>query len=350
MGDLGGGTIDLLISATDIRGNQRFGEVADSAKLGGNLLIETLAQNAAHYLPHSGGWNLNDPAACATQLRAWMRALGSHRLFGPRAANSHHDGLKLKGFENAADGNNARLLIDRYFALITDYMARSLVAYVGKDCWPQLSPEDRDRLRIVVQLRGNGWRLWYGGEKYSKIQLRMSERITRRAAPLWKHVGMPKPGQEWWPNHETSQTRPKIDPITSVVGKNLGPEAALGRSYKFPLSDLELLVIGSAARHVDWFEPLPFKNARDAEPEIGRIFPPIIADDLAIEELEAHLMKEIHDAIQDEKKVLAGSKLDAPIAALIWEKAFLSKQLTVDKKAGTRLTAALAKLRSLPAN
>ena len=334
VGDLGGGTLDLLISTTAIGEYQHCREVADSAKLGGNLLIELLAKKATLYLPREGGWDLADKNACAAQLRAWMRACGSPRLFGPKAYDLQHKGLKLKGFENPAQGNRARKLINRYFGLITDYMARSLTAFVGQELWPRLGQANRGRLKIVVQLRGNGWRLWYGDDDYSKIEQRMTELVRERSKSLWefmedKDVLDVLGDKHWSLRPKVSQvSKAKIDPICSVVGKNLGLKRAKDNSTRYALSDLELIFADSRVRKVDWFENLPFQDARDANPQIRSFQPAIVADDIEIKELEDHWMNEIHDNIQGPKRVLDGSELDAPIAAEIWEHVLLSEQLT----------------------
>jgi len=149
VGDLGGGTLDLLISADD-----RFKEVADSVRIGGDELLEIIAKNAKFLLPKNGNWH-SDPDKCKTQLRAWMRCKGASELFGEDAEKSEDKGLDLMGFEKTEEAAKlARRLIDRYFSIITEYMARSLVAYISKDI--ETSKSDIQKMDIIVRLRGNG--------------------------------------------------------------------------------------------------------------------------------------------------------------------------------------------------
>src|SRR5262249_18344332 len=96
--DLGGGTLDLFIAAYEgdlgpaEHGQLTTSEVADSARLGGNLLLRHLAEHAEQYLPRDGGWTQGDARERETKLRAWMRSRGASGLFGTKAS----DGLKLE--------------------------------------------------------------------------------------------------------------------------------------------------------------------------------------------------------------------------------------------------------------
>ena len=335
VGDLGGGTLDMHISATDPHEGGRFYEVADSVKLGGNLLLDLMAEDASRYLPKGGGWSPDDSPSAAAKLRAYMRARGSDNLFGTKSAGQRDDALGLSGFEHAADGNAARILIDKYFWLISDYMARSLVAYIGTEWWQKAGTDGRGSLHIIVQLRGNGWRLWYDSSNYSDIQKKMQCQILKLAGQYWEVVGMKPPLDGQW-DVSDADDHPKRGPILNVVNDSdtLGPDhAALKNSFKFPLSNLELLFDedGEPTRQVNWFDRLPFENAKDATPQIGDIDPPVVLEDpedpssRTVRTLKNDSVTDIHKAIRKTEKVLKGTTYDAPIASCIWEKIFDSE-------------------------
>ena len=333
VGDLGGGTLDLLILAND-KQNLGFGEVADSVALGGDRLLNVMASNPSLYLPKKGGWS-QEKNQCAAELRAWMRVLGSHNLFGPYAENVQHRGLGLRSFDDVADANNTRELIDRYFSLVASYMARSLVAFIGKDIWKKIPSPNQFPLQIVVQLSGNGWRLWYGSDEYGVIQQHMTNLIRRHAQSLWKQVEMTVPDLKCWPDSKIeSNYQPKIAPVTRVVGKSLGPKQARAMSYKFPLTEFKLF-LGMEQGQRPWHEKLPLQGVSDAQLEIGKLSPPIdlyfSADDSAapairIDDIEEHLKRELNEGINARKRTGANT-LDAPIAELLWERVFQSSQL-----------------------
>jgi len=345
VGDLGGGTLDLLISTYDHqepgdRIRARYEDAADSALIGGNVLIDHIANNATDLLPANGGWDFNNASRCATQLRAWIRSQGSHKLFGARSEGSYDRDLGLRGFERASDGNAARQLIDRYFWLISDYMARSIVAYISKCWWPNAPDHARRRgPDIVVQLRGNGWRLWYDKRgykddlkrEYGEIQRKIGERVSSCAKPRWDEAETP-PERNWVPPDETDT--PKIGPVCKIVGRVLSPNDALDNSISFPLIDFELHKPGQEPRHVGWFEPLPITNARNAITQIGEITPPLLMSDpgklpvAQITSLESFLVQRINEKLR-EFRVLDGDKLNIPLSAFVWEGgAFKSPQFT----------------------
>ena len=334
VGDLGGGTLDMHISAAGDN-HRSFREVADSVKLGGNLLLDLMAKKASKYLPREGGWSPNDPPAAAAKLRAYMRAHGSVDLFGDKGAGHKDEDLGLSGFGNAAAGSPARNLIDRYFWMIADYMARSVVAYIGKEWWPNMEEQYRDRLEVIVQLRGNGWRLWHRSRKYSEIQTEMKERVLSLANLYWKDVGMESAYGDWRvPNdpNDDAGADAKVGPVREVVGKTLGPDTALKKSYRLPLSDLELRY---KERKIDkrWFDTLPFEDAKGAKPEIRAIKPSVVLEDpeghspLAIHTLQDGVLKDILNAIAPggDQRSEDGGKLNMPVASLIWEKVFDSE-------------------------
>ena len=331
VGDLGGGTIDLFISATRLR-EQESRHVADSAKLGGNLLLDHLAQNASVYLPQSGGWQVSDPVACATQLRAWMRSRGAVQLFGEQCAGNSDRGLNLKSFEHAAQANNARKLIDRYFALIVEYMARNLVGFVGAE-WQENAVAIVQDLNVTVQLRGNGWRHWYGSDDYQSIETTMKDWICAWARTLWNDCGWDVPTDAIWRSPH-SEGRPKLDPICQAVGRSRDPNKAREDGFTFPLSNIQLHLPNKKLQQHLWHSELPIR-VHGAVPEFTRIDPPIrlgLRDGrtLIVERFLDMVTKNINRAIQRDRFVESQGNIYVPIAALIWENCFESGELGRD--------------------
>ena len=202
VGDLGGGTLDLFISAYGGPGID-FEEVADSAKLGGNELLRKMAEDANRFLPP--GW-ASRPEDAQTQLRAWMRSKGSGLLLGSGVAAgeaARHAGLEVEGFAQPRAAGAAHALIERYFLLIVEYMARSLVAYLVRHWYSRVlehCPDHHERLRVLVQIRGNGWRLWPGRSKYAEIEREVARLVAARgrravAGPLGRPRCMARSGR-----------------------------------------------------------------------------------------------------------------------------------------------------------
>ena len=346
VGDLGGGTLDLFISANagpDIE----FKEVADSAQLGGNQLLRIIAQQSDRLLPNSAGWAAK-PVEIETQLRAWMRSLGSARLFGMQADGAErHAGLNVSGFDKRADANEVRTLINRYFRLIEEYMSRSLVAFLAGHWYEEVLRvgQDPSALRILVQIRGNGWRLWHETADYRQIERQIAEYIDRRVKTLWEVDGL-------WRDTRTSASRApncipggsstadsKEAPILEAVGKALA-HADID-TYSHALVELHLLrARGSAADQptkIRWFDPLPFRTGggKELRIEFRAVEPPFPlshpdqAPPSYLADLEASLKKNLNAKLQEYG---ATNDLDfwAPIAALVWEAAFKSQRFLSD--------------------
>ena len=336
--DLGGGTLDILIATHDIpiykSKSRGFGEVAESVKMGSDLLLKVLADTSEKYLPKDGGW---EPDKAFEQLRAWMRSIGSEKLFGTQSRNWSARDLKLQGFENPKDANEARELINRYFRLITDFLARNLVAYVAKNVLSVLekSESDLQKLKLIVHLQGNGWRLWYGSRDYEKIQQEMEARVKNRAARLWEEVGIRGIllDEVWHEPTLSKQSPPKLGPIKHALGRTMSPEKALARSQRFPLCDVLLLSRGRAEdKRKNWHDRLPFEGVSRAAVSlcINEFYPPLIIHSPinaeGVKRIEDALIKKINDSISGDEATWSQNTVDVPIAALIWENVLKSAE------------------------
>ena len=383
VGDLGGGTLDLFISAYGGPGID-FEEVADSAKLGGNELLRTMAREPDLFLPRDSGW-------AQPQLRAWMRSRGSARLFGDGAGKAErHDGLGVTGFARPAAANAARALIERYFRLVVEYMARSLVAYLVRHWYPKVlenRPDHHDRLRVIVQLRGNGWRLWHGTGKYDEIERKIAEDVQARAAQLWRERAS---GRDPWRDMEdlwrkcglwneavagdsdgdgdggvnyireslkgltgrndaagpaiapptcsspgSHDANPKAAPILRVVGQAQRHDAI--RSYRHALVELDLLTGHGPAQDgepaaIRWFDRLPVRTGGEGvQVEFHEIRPPFLLSHpeararRELPDIEPEIKRKINEGLK-ELCIITGVDYNAPIAALVWEAAFESSR------------------------
>ena len=364
VGDLGGGTLDLFISAEPGPG-VKFEEVADSAKLGGNELLRTMAEHPDLFLPP--GW-ASRPGDVQTQLRAWMRSKGSALLFGVGAGEAErHVGLDVSGFAQPGAARAARALIERYFRLIVEYMARSLVAYLVRHWYSRVlenRPGDHDRLRVLVQLRGNGWRLWHDSADYPEIERKIAEDVAARAGELWRDRAGDRDAWRglddlWqkeglWTEAESGgggpsvaapacspegsrDPNPKAAPILRVVGRAQSHEGI--RAYSHALVQLDILtdrtLAGNDAKpRIRWFDPLPVRTGGGgAKVEFHGIEPPFSLShpDAAagthrqLDDLEPNLKRAINEALE-EFGVTSEVDFKAPIAPLVWENAFKSSR------------------------
>ena len=363
VGDLGGGTLDLFISAYGAPGVD-FEEVADSAKIGGNELLRTMAEHPDRFLPP--GW-ADRPGDVQTQLRAWMRSKGAARLFGDGTGEAErHDGLDVKGFDKPAAAKAARALIERYFRLIVEYMARSLVAYLVRHWYSQVltnRPGSHDELRVLVQLRGNGWRLWHSTDQYAEIKEKIAADIGARASELWRDRAGDRDAwrgqQELWRQHSlwtapdgsdhagpavgaptcspegSREPNPKAAPILRVVGR-AQPHAEI-RCYSHALVELALLGDRGPAKdgardRIRWFDRLPVRTGGGGvKVEFHKVEPPFslshptAAQKRQLKDLEPELKHEINQQLE-ELGIASEVDFNAPIAALVWEAAFESRQ------------------------
>lgn len=332
--DLGGGTLDLFI-ASKAPDRTPVGEVADSVKLGGNLLLRQIAEQPDGYLPRDSGWGFGDVRETETKLRAWMRSGGSAQLFGVRAEGRPAGRLSAFGFEKASEANNARLLLDRYFNLIIEYMARNLVAYLVGEWFPKVDADVQKRLKISVQLRGNGWRLRYQRETYDQATQTVQDLVRRRVTNLWplapgNEYACPEGDERWESPSRYAVVDPKAAPIQSVVGKAMAYERVTQGWYTHALVDLEVFRGNGNGEQVSWCTKIPFKTGGSSQVQVDGLQPPILlsspGEDRQVEvsELDAGAEGSVNWELQN-NAVREGELYRAPVAPLVWEAVFASK-------------------------
>ena len=346
--DLGGGTLDTLISANSAPGIE-FEEVADSAKLGGNELLRMLAEHSNRFLPRNAGWG-DGTHEIETKLRAWMRTHGSSSLFGLTADGTVlHEGFNVRGFAKPADANEARAFISRYFGLLTEYLSRSLVAFLTRHWYGRVgqSGHDPDALRVLVELRGNGWRLRYDADDYRRIESSLARDIERRAkrlwglADLWHERGVAQICAPACNEGGSGTVDPKAAPILAAVGKSLEHDRIRSQTHSYALVDLHLLHARQSADQPDrirWYDRLPFRHnggVNDLQVEFRGIDPPFplshpeAASATNLADLETSLKRDINEDLRD-LGTKDGVDYWAPIAPLVWEAAFRSRRILMN--------------------
>ena len=337
VGDLGGGTLDLFISASTLP-DVEFEEVADSARLGGNVLLKALAKPENRFLPANAGW-AKDLISRETQLRAWMRSKRSPQLFGADAdGRLVHKGLDIGGFDNPGQADAARRLIDRYFRLIAEYMARSLVAFLARHWYEKAPAPHHDKLRVLVQLRGNGWRLWHDSGAYKKIEKEIGRWIEERARSLWNDSNLwtnpSVPGAPILSTSDTGEANPKTAPILAAVGKAESHEDAEASCYSHTLVELDLLNAKSSLDPVPWFSRSRFETGGKAtQVELNAIKPPLLLGHpkvaKSLDDFDEDLKAEVNNKLRNG---VFTNDVDyrAPVAPIVWEAAFKSRRFRED--------------------
>ena len=345
VGDLGGGTLDLFISAEKLPG-QGFEEVADSARLGANLLLRTLAEHEKMFLPRHNSWG-GSVGQREMQLRMWMRAMGAKSLFGMETSGNPPvmPGTRVQGFAKMAGANNACALIDRYFRLIVDYMSRSIVAYLARHWYPlvEQTPSGAvDNLRLRVYLRGNGWRVWYGTDDYQVIRNTMKTWIEERAKSLWRTMRKSDPnlldrdfpsGQHWAVGTDGDAVHHKDMPIRQALGQAESHEDVANSTYTHALVDLFVHRKGDKPRRVAWHEALPFEIAEQgASVVLSDVAPPLQLGDPRMDRpdvlasFEDQLLREINMKLSMSEAKVDYRGYNALVGPVIWEAAFKSAQ------------------------
>ena len=329
VGDLGGGTLDLFISAEE-KPNVRFKEVVDSVKVGGNLLLRTLAAELAGTMPH--GWAA-DEEGLALQLAAWMRARGARRLFGrDEGGIAAIESLRLSGFSDRRQRRQGRDLILRYFYLVGEYVARSLAAYLATHWYSRVDSDDHEHLRVLLYLRGNGWRLWPGDEDYGGVEAAVAARVSSRIGELWRILGsddVPIPPQPPKCEAGGGEGHPKLDVVRNVVGRSR-PDAEV-RNRWLSYTMVRLRVLGPDGRHaVPWYGEIPFRTGgAGARVQIDGISPRIplsgvgAAQRTRVGDLGQRGQLTVNRKLANADHVGADAlDLLAPVGAYVWEEVF----------------------------
>ena len=338
VGDLGGGTLDLIISAKG-RPGLDFEEAVDSVKIGGTLLLRTLADELGSTMPD--GW-AKDPDERATQLVAWMRTLGSRRLFGPNDGAGPVIGeLGLHGFDTSRRAKPGRDLIHRYFHLVSEYMARSLAAYLAEHWYLKVEEKDWEELRILVYLRGNGWRLWPESDDYRRIEEVISDRVADRLKALWKLLPRsngPKVPRKCVPGG--GKGHPKLDPVREVVGQAQPHAEVGGQRLSYTMVELRILTDKGEAM-VPWHRRMPFQTrGSDVQIQLESVHPPIPLNSrralghLQLDGLGEAGLRRTNTSLNEAGYFGGSNQLDfnAPVGALVWEAAFESALLKKGRK------------------
>lgn len=353
VGDLGGGTLDLFIAANqgNRSGRAPLREVADSVRLGGNILLRQIAENPTEYLPAEGGWfgdrdgHRMGPRDTEIFLRAWMRSKGSIELWGDDAADRPElPALRLTGFSRPGQAEPARRLLDRYFHLIVEYMARNLAAFLIREWYPNVPSPDCERLKITVQLRGNGWRLRYGERHRTEATAKVQDLVRRRLETLWPLIPnnsypAPSAADNWKSAQDFKAGDPKTDPIKSVVGLSMEPDEVGKLWYTHVLTDLDVHRDNGEFLAIPWTERVPFYTAGSRHLQIEKLSPPIVLSNpladrkVEIRDLEAVLQGSINTALQGEQGMIVDQvDFRAPIAPLVWEAVFKSGRFWPDTR------------------
>ena len=338
VGDLGGGTLDLIISSQG-RPELEFEEAVDSVKIGGTLLLRTLAEELGPTMP--AGWS-KAPDERTAQLVAWMRRFGSRRLFGrSRGGVPEIPELGLRGFDTAANAKVGRDLIHRYFHLVSEYLARSLTAYLAEHWYPTAAEADWDELRILVYLRGNGWRLWPESDEYRDVEQVIAERVCNRVRKLWKLLprsGIPSMSRKCMPGGGGGH--PKLDPVREVVGRAQATSEVRGDSRSYTMVDLRVLN-EAGEDSIPWHQRIPFPTrGSGVQIQLEGVTPPIPLTSthalrrLKLDGLSEKGLRGTNEALNREGFFGGSDQLDfeAPVGALAWEAAFESALLKKGRK------------------
>lgn len=335
--DLGGGTLDLFISSQSTS-FAHFREVVDSVKIGGNLLIDALAGQLARRMP--SGWS-TDRRKLAIELAAWMRSVGSRKLFGRAEGGTPElESLNLRGFQGRAEKAVGLELIHRYFYLVGEYLSRSVSAYLATHWYRVAKERDHGDLSVDLYLRGNGWRLWPGQEDYAGIQKIMAQRVTSRVAAFWQDfrgIGWTVPREA--PNCGAGETHgdPKLDIVRNVVGRARDDDVIRENWLSYALVELQLLD-GSGTQSNPWHSEIPFRTGgKGTKVQIQEISPalPLHAEGSTIRheigrpqpgDGLGRVLRKVNDQLVDDVDYVGRDNHDlrAPVAAWVWEAAFHS--------------------------
>jgi hypothetical protein len=330
--DLGGGTLDLLVSGGTANGD---GDVADSIRVGGNLLLRHLAADPKKYLPQDGGWDLEPNGAAYAQLRAWMRMRGSPELFSDdqRHGVAELQNLKLRGFRDRTKGGPARDVLNRYFAMIVDYMARSLVAYVHD---LGVTPAIPGRMAVVTLIRGNGWRLDQGYTNHADLADRVQAKVRERASALLESLPTDSQAKRltqadtWISPRDYLKDDPKTFPVRNVLRETpMDPAPLITSSRGYAM--IEVAHHGTPAAF-PWHSPMPLPAPNPSMVEVHKVSPAVFlgtVNGVGVEMagLSPADRSSINRELQNASADSGAGKLRVPLSALIYEACFTSEHV-----------------------
>lgn len=188
-----------------------------------------------------------------------------------------------------------------------------------------------------MQLRGNGWRLWHDTVQYRQIEEEIGGWIENRARVLWRDPNLwfdltarPEPPDGNWSARDTGDANPKTAPILAAVGEAESHEDA-ERFYSHTLVQLDLLHAGPALDPVPWFSRNRFRTGgQTPQVELNAVEPalPLSHHDVeaSIDDFDDQLKAEVNRKLREEGSFPNEVEFQAPVAPIVWEAAFKSKQ------------------------
>jgi hypothetical protein len=304
--DLGGGTLDVFLSG-DLATVPNTPFVADSVKLGVNELLTLLCEKDG-YLPKEFGAT---PPARFSLLRSWIRKQGSPSLFSDdsRLGEIPDKSLGLRSFKDRADGKHARRLINRYFGVVSDYLARTLVSYAQLLETKQISIETAT---FAIQIRGNGWRINYRDQTTDEFAKAFCARVQARAADLSKLAGISSGVAEFFNNPNRPIGVLPVDgvdelkqyPVENALNDNRPIEPDNSFDGVTTFTGVELTKTSPSQTTVPWFATLPLNANNTTDITFGGTFnPPILlateeGESKSIKQLSAHGIGKMNRALQ----------------------------------------------------
>ena len=215
-------------------------------------------------------------------------------------------------------------------------MARSLVAFLARHWYRQAPAQHHDKLQVLVQLRGNGWRLWHDAGQYKQIEKEIGGWIEDRARVLWCDPNLwddptvPKLPDGNWSARNTGNANPKTAPILAAVGEAESPEDA-ERFYSHTLVQLDLLDAGSSLASVPWFSRNRFNTGgQTTQVELNAVEPALPLShhntEASIDDFDDELKRAVNRKLRDEGSSPNEVEFRVPVAPIVWEAAFKSKQ------------------------
>jgi hypothetical protein len=219
--------------------------------------------------------------------------------------------LGLSSFKDRADGKPARRLINRYFGVVADYVARTMVSYA------QLLEQDPKQPAIntatfAIQLRGNGWRINYRDQTTNEFARAFCARVQARAAELSTLGGISSGVAEFFNNpNKAIEVLPvngvdelKQYPVENTLNDNRPIEPDNSFDGVTTFTGVELTKTSPSQTTVPWFATLPLNANNTTDITFGGTFnPPILlateeGESKSIKQLSAHGIGKMNRALQ----------------------------------------------------